>query len=410
MTPLFESNHQVASVPTAVSQRTLFLEHLAQTSDAPLMLEIREAEGIYLRSKDGKRYVDLISGIGVSNIGHRHPAVLKAIRRQLKRYLHIMVYGEYIQAPQVNLARRLVSTLPATLNNVYLVNSGSEAIEGALKLAKRYSGRTEIISYHNAYHGSTHGALSVGGGEHFKNAYRPLLPDIRQIRFNEIEDLVNITEKTACVLIETVQGEAGIRIPSKEYLQTLRQKCTETRTLLILDEIQAGFGRTGKFWAFEHFDIIPDILVCAKGMGGGMPIGAFIASKEIMSVLMDNPVLGHITTFGGHPVSCVAASATIRVILKNKLHERVAAKERLFREMLIHPKIKEVRSLGLMMAVQFEDFNEVKTIIDKAISYGVITDWFLYCDNALRIAPPLTISKNQIQEVCGILLKAMSKG
>lgn len=410
MTPLFESNHQVASVPTAVSQRTLFLEHLAQTSDAPLMLEIREAEGIYLRSKDGKRYVDLISGIGVSNIGHRHPAVLKAIRRQLKRYLHIMVYGEYIQAPQVNLARRLVSTLPATLNNVYLVNSGSEAIEGALKLAKRYSGRTEIISYHNAYHGSTHGALSVGGGEHFKNAYRPLLPDIRQIRFNEIEDLVNITEKTACVLIETVQGEAGIRIPSKEYLQALRQKCTETRTLLILDEIQAGFGRTGKFWAFEHFDIIPDILVCAKGMGGGMPIGAFIASKEIMSVLMDNPVLGHITTFGGHPVSCVAASATIRVILKNKLHERVAAKERLFREMLIHPKIKEVRSLGLMMAVQFEDFNEVKTIIDKAISYGVITDWFLYCDNALRIAPPLTISKNQIQEVCGILLKAMSKG
>ncbi len=410
MNSLLESNHQIAAAPTAVSQRTLFLEHLAQTTDSPLMLEIREAEGIYLQSKDGKRYVDLISGIGVSNIGHRHPAVLKAIRRQLKRYLHIMVYGEYIQAPQVNLARRLVSTLPATLNNVYLVNSGSEAIEGALKLAKRYTGRTEIISYHDAYHGSTHGALSVGGGEHFKNAYRPLLPDIRQIRFNEIEDLVNITERTACVLIETVQGEAGIRIPSKEYLQALRQKCTETGTLLILDEIQAGFGRTGKFWAFEHFDIIPDILVCAKGMGGGMPIGAFIASKEIMSALMENPILGHITTFGGHPVSCVAASATIRVILKNKLHEKVAAKEHLFREMLIHPKIKEVRSLGLMMAVQFENFIEVKTIIDRAISYGVITDWFLYCDNALRIAPPLTINKNQIQEVCGILLKAMSKG
>jgi acetylornithine/succinyldiaminopimelate/putrescine aminotransferase len=410
MTTLIESNHEMIATPAAISQRTLFLEHLAQTSEAPLMLEIREAEGIYLQSKDGKRYADLISGIGVSNIGHRHPAVLKAIRRQLKRYLHVMVYGEYIQAPQVNLARRLVGTLPATLNNVYLVNSGSEAIEGALKLAKRYTERTEIISCYDAYHGSTHGALSVGGGEHFKNAYRPLLPDIRQIRFNEIADLVNITERTACVLVETVQGEAGIRIPSKEYLQALRQKCTETGTLLILDEIQAGFGRTGKFWAFEHFDIVPDILVCAKGMGGGMPIGAFISSKEIMSVLMDNPVLGHITTFGGHPVSCVAASATIRVILKNKLHEKVAAKERLFREMLIHPRIKEVRSLGLMMAVQFESFIEVKTIIDKAISYGVITDWFLYCDNALRIAPPLTINKNQIQEVCGILLKAMSKG
>lgn len=410
MTPLFDNNKPIVSTPTAISQRTLFLEHLAQTSDAPLMLEIKSAEGIYLQSKDGKRYVDLISGIGVSNVGHRHPAVLKAIRQQLKRYLHVMVYGEYIQTPQVNLARRLVSTLPETLNNVYLVNSGSEAIEGALKLAKRYTGRTEIISYHDAYHGSTHGALSVGGGEHFKNAYRPLLPDIRQIRFNEMADLEHISSRTACVLIETVQGEAGVRIPTKAYLQALRNKCTETGTLLILDEIQAGFGRTGKFWAFEHFNVVPDILVCAKGMGGGMPIGAFISSQQMMATLMENPVLGHITTFGGHPVSCAASSATIRVILKNKLHEKVAAKEKLFRELLIHPRIKEVRSLGLMMAVQFENFTEVKTIIDKAISYGVITDWFLYCDNALRIAPPLTISKNQIQEVCGILLKAMSKG
>lgn len=410
MTPLFDNNKQITSTSAAISQRTLFLKHLAQTSDAPLMLEIKSAEGIYLQSKDGKKYVDLISGIGVSNVGHRHPAVLKAIRQQLKRYLHVMVYGEYIQTPQVNLASRLVSTLPETLNNVYLVNSGSEAIEGALKLAKRYTGRTEIISYHNAYHGSTHGALSVGGGEHFKNAYRPLLPDIRQIRFNEMADLEHISSKTACVLMETVQGEAGVRIPTKAYLQALRKKCTDTGTLLILDEIQAGFGRTGKFWAFEHFDIIPDVVVCAKGMGGGMPIGAFISSQQIMSVFMENPVLGHITTFGGHPVSCAASSATIRVILKNKLHEKVAAKEQLFKETLIHPRIKEIRSLGLMMAVQFENFAEVKTIIDRAISYGVITDWFLYCDSALRIAPPLTISKNQIQEVCGILLKAMSKG
>jgi acetylornithine/succinyldiaminopimelate/putrescine aminotransferase len=394
----------------SISQRSLFLEYLAQTSDSPLMLEIKSAEGIYLHGQNGVKYVDLISGIGVSSVGHRHPYVIKAIRRQLKRYLHVMVYGEYIQSPQVNLARQLASTLPPDLDNVYLVNSGSEAIEGALKLAKRYTGRTEIIACHDAYHGSTHGALSVSGSEQFKNAYRPLLPDIRQIRFNETSDLDQITDKTACVLIETIQGEAGVRIPTKSYLQVLRKQCTKTGALLILDEIQAGFGRTGKFWAFEHFDVVPDILVCAKGMGGGMPIGAFISSKERMAVFKNNPVLGHITTFGGHPISCVASMATMRIILKNKLHERVAEKERLFREMLVHPRIKEVRSMGLMMAVQFESFKEVKLVIDRAISYGVITDWFLYCDNALRIAPPLTINKNQIREVCGILLKAMSKG
>ncbi len=394
---------------TSISQRSLFLDYLAQTSEAPLMLEIKSAEGIYLKGKDGKKYIDLISGIGVSNVGHRHPYVLRAIRKQLKNYLHVMVYGEYVQSPQVNLAKRLVATLPAGLDNVYLVNSGAEAIEGALKLAKRYTGRTEMISCYNSYHGSTHGALSMNGSEYFKNAYRPLLPDIKHIRFNEITDLENITEKTACVLIETVQGEAGVRVPTKEYLQKLRQKCTETGALLILDEIQAGFGRTGKFWAFEHFGIVPDILVCAKGMGGGMPIGAFISSKKIMFVLTHHPVLGHITTFGGHPVSCAASLATIRIILRQKLHEKVAEKEQLFREMLIHPRIKEIRSLGLMMALQFENFAEVKSIIDKAISYGVITDWFLYCDSALRIAPPLTINKSQIRDVCGILLKAMSR-
>ncbi len=394
---------------TSISQRSLFLDYLAQTSEAPLMLEIKSAEGIYLKGKDGKKYIDLISGIGVSNVGHRHPHVLRAIRKQLKNYLHVMVYGEYVQSPQINLAKRLVATLPAGLDNVYLVNSGAEAIEGALKLAKRYTGRTEMISCYNSYHGSTHGALSMNGSEYFKNAYRPLLPDIKHIQFNEISDLENITEKTACVLIETVQGEAGVRVPTKEYLQKLRQKCTETGALLILDEIQAGFGRTGKFWAFEHFGIVPDILVCAKGMGGGMPIGAFISSKKIMSVLTHNPVLGHITTFGGHPVSCAASLATIHIILRQKLHEKVAEKEQLFREMLIHPRIKEMRSLGLMMALQFENFTEVKSIIDKAISYGVITDWFLYCDSALRIAPPLTINKSQICDVCGILLKAMSK-
>jgi acetylornithine/succinyldiaminopimelate/putrescine aminotransferase len=394
---------------SSISQRSLFLKHLAQTSESPLMLEIKSAEGIYLKDKEGKRYIDLISGIGVSNVGHRHPYVIKAIRRQLRRYLHVMVYGEYVQSPQVNLAYRITTTLPKHLDNVYLVNSGAEAIEGALKLAKRYTGRTEIISCYKSYHGSTHGALSVNGSEDFKNAYRPLLPDVKHIHFNQISDLENITEKTACVLIETVQGEAGVRIPTKEYLQKLRQRCTETGTLLMLDEIQTGFGRTGKFWAFEHFDIAPDVVICAKGMGGGMPIGAFIASKEVMSVFTNNPILGHITTFGGHPVSCAAALATIRIIQRQKLHDKVAEKERLFREMLIHPRIKEIRSLGLMMAIQFENFTEVKTIIDRAISYGVITDWFLYCDSALRIAPPLTIDKNQIRDVCGILLKAMSK-
>lgn len=410
MTTLLENENKSIIGIENISERSLFLEHLAQTSDAPMMLHIKSAEGIYLHGEDGRKYVDLISGIGVSNVGHRHPWVLKAIHRQLKRYLHVMVYGEYIQSPQVNLAKRLVATLPEPLDNVYLVNSGSEAVEGALKLAKRYTGRTEIISFANAYHGSTHGALSVGGGEQFKNAYRPLLPDIRQLRFNEIADLDNITNKTACVIIETVQGEAGVRVPTKTYMQALRKKCTETGALLILDEIQAGFGRTGKFWAFEHFEIIPDILVCAKGMGGGMPIGAFISSRKVMSVLMHNPVLGHISTFGGHPVSCAASLATIRVILKHKLHEKATEKERIFREMLVHPRIKEVRSLGLMMAVQFESFKEVKTVIDRAVSYGVVTDWFLYCDNALRIAPPLTINRNEIREVCGILLKAMSKG
>jgi acetylornithine/succinyldiaminopimelate/putrescine aminotransferase len=410
MTSLLQDIKQAPLSTESISQRSLFLEYLAQTSDSPMMLDIKSAEGIYLYGNDGKKYIDLISGIGVSGVGHRHPFVLKAIRRQLKRYMHVMVYGEYILSPQVRLAERLASTLPEFLNNVYFVNSGSEAIEGALKVAKRYTGRTEIVSCFNAYHGSTHGALSVGGGEQFKNAYRPLLPDIRQIKFNELSDLENITNKTACVLIETIQGEAGVRIPTKGYMQALRKRCTEVGALLILDEVQAGFGRTGRFWAFEHFDIVPDILVCAKGMGGGMPIGAFISSKSIMSVLMNHPILGHITTFGGHPVSCAASLATMSVILKQRLHKKVAEKEHLFREMLVHPRIKEVRSMGLMMAVQFENFKEVKSIIDKAISYGVITDWFLYCDNALRIAPPLTISRDQISEACGILLKAMSKG
>lgn len=392
-----------------ISTRQLFLNHLAQTTDFPLLLEIKEAEGIYLIDEQNRRYFDLISGIGVSNIGHRHPAVIKAIKKQLRKYLHLMVYGEYVQTPQTELARRLMLTLPPSLDNFYFVNSGSEAIEGAMKLAKRYTGRTGFISCLNAYHGSTQGSLSISGSEKFKTAYRPLLPDVRHIRFNEPADLAFITEETAAVVIETVQGEAGVRVADKAYMQELRRRCTETGTLLILDEIQSGFGRTGKFWAFEHFDIVPDILVSAKGMGGGMPIGAFIAPKHIMDVLKNNPILGHITTFGGHPVSCAAAYATVGVILRNKLHAKAQQKAELFKKLLIHPRIKSIRNAGLMMAVEFESFAVLKAVIDKAISYGVITDWFLYCDNAMRIAPPLTISKDEIREVCGIILKAINK-
>lgn len=392
-----------------ISNRQLFLDYVAQTSDSPLMLEIVSAEGIMLRGIDGQQYYDLISGIGVSNVGHRNPAILKAIRKQLKKYLHLMVYGEFVQAPQAKLAAKLVETLPAHLNNVYFVNSGSEAIEGAMKLAKRYTGRTEIIGYENAYHGSTHGALSIGGNEFFKNAYRPLLPDIRLIRFNETLDLEQITERTAAVFIETVQGEAGVRVPDAVYLQRLAARCKQQGALLVLDEIQAGFGRTGKFWAFEHFGIVPDVLVCAKGMGGGMPIGAFIASQEMMAVFKNNPFLGHISTFGGHPVSCAAALATLKVIRKEKLHEKAEAKAELFKKFLVHPKIKEIRTCGLMIAVEFESYEVLKPIIDKAIAYGVLTDWFLHCNDSMRIAPPLTISKNQIYDVCGILLKAINE-
>jgi putrescine aminotransferase len=392
-----------------LSQRHLFLNHLAQTSPTPLLLEIERAKGIYLYSPDGKKYIDLISGISVSNIGHCHPKVIDAVKQQVEKHMHLMVYGEMIQSPQVLLAEKLKSTLPVSLDNVYLVNSGSEAVEGALKLAKRYTGKTELISCINAYHGSTHGALSMMGNEYFKQSFRPLLPDVKHIRFNEKEDLDLISEKTAAVIIEPIQGEAGIRVPSTQYLQALRKRCTETNTLLILDEIQTGFGRTGTFWAFEQFNIVPDILITAKGMGGGMPIGAFISSKEIMSSLTHNPVLGHITTFGGHPVSCAASLATIQVLQEEKLIEQVKEKEALFIKLLKHPSIKSIRSAGLLIAVDFENYDTLKKIIDAAIQEGIITDWFLFCDHAMRIAPPLTITMQEIEEVCAQLLTLLRK-
>lgn len=390
-----------------MNNRQLFLSHLAQTTDFPLMIEVEKAEGIYLFGPNGEKYIDLISGIGVSNVGHRHPKVLKAIHTQLDKYLHLMVYGEYVQTPQTLLAKALTDTLPHHLDNVYLVNSGSEAIEGALKLAKRYTGRPNLISCVDAYHGSSAGSLSVGGNEIFKRAYRPLLPGITHIHYGSFSDLQKIDSNTAAVVIETIQGEAGIRVACTEYFKALRKRCDETGTLLILDEIQAGFGRTGKFWAFEHFDIIPDILVCAKGMGGGMPIGAFIANKEVMAVFKNNPLLGHITTFGGHPVSAAASLATIQILLEENLIDQVEAKATLFKSLLVHPKIKAIRNKGLMMAVEFESFEVLKPIIDRAIESGVITDWFLFCDDSMRIAPPLIITDAEIREACRIILEAI---
>lgn len=391
-----------------MNNRQLFLTNLAQTTDFPLLLEIERAEGIWLYGPKGEKYIDLISGIGVSNVGHRHPKVLEAIQQQLDKYLHLMVYGEYVQTPQTLLAEALCETLPTTLDNVYFVNSGSEAVEGALKLAKRYTNRREIISCINAYHGSSHGALSVGGNEQFKRAYRPLLPGVTNIVYGSFHQLETITPETAAVIIETVQGEAGIRVACTEYFNALRKRCDEVGALLIVDEIQAGFGRTGRFWAFEHFDFIPDIVVCAKGMGGGMPIGAFIAPQPIMAVLKNNPLLGHITTFGGHPVSAAASLATLQILQHENLIAQVEEKANLFRKLLVHPKIKGIRNKGLMMAVEFESFDVLKPIIDRAIQLGVITDWFLFCDDAMRIAPPLIISNEEIQISCQIILKAIA--
>ncbi|HTK21181.1 MAG TPA: aspartate aminotransferase family protein [Mucilaginibacter sp.] len=387
--------------------RQLFLANNAQTTDFPLLLEFERAEGIYMYDAVGKPYIDLISGIGVSSLGHSNPYVINAIKDQVDKYMHLMVYGEYVQTPQVRFAEKLVSVLPPQLDSVYFVNSGAEAVEGTLKLAKRYTGRSNIISCYNSYHGSTNGALSVMGNEEYKQAYRPLLPGVNFIRFNHVEDLELITEETACVIIETLQGEAGIRVPDKAYMQALRKRCTETGTLLILDEIQAAFGRTGKLFAFEHFDIVPDILLLAKALGGGMPVGAFISSNKIMGALKENPILGHITTFGGHPVCCAGGLAALEVLLNENLVEQVEAKEKLFRELLVHPAIKEVRGKGLMLAIEVESFDLNKKIIDRCIENGVVVDWFLHCSNSMRIAPPLIITHDEIKKACEIIIEAI---
>lgn len=392
---------------TAISQRQLFFQHLAQTSPSPLALEIKQAEGIYLFDADGKPYIDLISGIGVSILGHQNPKIVEAVCRQAQTYMHTLVYGEFILSPQVELAQHLTSLLPNTLDNVYFTNSGAEATEGALKLAKRFTHRSKIVSMQNSYHGSTHGALSLMSDNYFTKPFQPLLPQVEHIRFNEIEDFKAIDHSTACVIVETVRAEAGIELGSKAYFQALREHCTQTGTLLIADEIQAGCGRTGKMWAFEHYGFVPDILLLAKGFGGGMPLAAFIAPKHIMESLADNPVLGHITTFGGHPVSCAASLAALKQI-DQPLLDNVQRLSKLFVkqfENFEHPLT--IRHLGWMMAIDLYDNNKVFAAIKKALDLGLVTDWFLFNDKCLRVAPPLNITEKEVLIAADIIKKAI---
>ncbi len=391
-----------------LSNRQLFLLNTAQTSYSPRLIEIERAEGVYLYGPNGEKYIDLVSGFAVSNIGHRHPKVLEALSKQLAKYLHVTVYGEFVQAPQVQFATKLLSLLPDHLDTVYFTNSGTEATEGAMKIAKKYTGRREIIAAENAYHGSTQGALSLIGNPEFHRAYAPLLPEIKFIRYNTTEDISRITSTTAAVILEAVQGEAGIRVPDRDYMQAIRNRCDETGALLIFDEIQTGFGRTGELFAFTHYGIVPDILLLAKGMGGGMPIGAFVANKTVMEVIKDNPILGHITTFGGHPVSCAAALASLNVILDDGLTEDVERKAKLFRQYLKHPGIREIRGVGLMLCLQLDSFTQVEHISRYCAEHGVIVDWFLHCDTALRIAPPLTICDDEIRMACKVILDGIT--
>ena len=384
-----------------------FKHRLAQTSPTPFGIVVERAEGVFLFSPDGKCYFDMISGIAVTNIGHRHPKVVKAIKDQVDKHLHVMAYGEYIQSPSNQLATKLTSLLPPSLNCCYFVNSGTEANEAALKLAKRLNGRTQIVSCNKSYHGSTHGSLSVSGNEVKKNAFRPLLPDVRFIEFNKLKDLDAISEQTSCVIMETIQGDAGVRIPSRPYLQAVRKLCDETGALLILDEIQCGMGRTGKLFAFEHFGIVPDILTLAKAFGGGLPIGALVSSEKNMNHFTFDPILGHITTFGGNPVCCASALATLEVIEDENILGEVDAKGKLLETLLQHPKIKELRRIGLMFALDFDSEERVNRIVEHAKDNGVITYWFLSHPRSLRIAPPLTITEDEMRNACAVILKAI---
>ena len=390
-----------------MNTRALFLQHVGQTSPAPLALNIVKAEGCKMWDASGKEYLDLIAGISVCNVGHRHPKVVAAIKKQVDEYLHIMVYGELVENPQVHYAKLITDNLPKKLNSVFYTASGSEATEAAMKLAKRITRRSQIVSFKNSYHGSTQGALSVMGSEYWQQAFRPLLPGILQLRYNNFEDLESITEETACVIAETIQAEAGILKPQNGWLTALRKRCTEIGAMLVLDEIQCGFGRNGTLWAFEQFEVEPDILLLGKALGAGMPLGAIVSDKKNMDAFSTAPVLGHINTFGGHPVSCAAGLAALKVLLEDKIVEQVFNKEQLFLKYLQHPKINKINSAGLMMAVFFDDFETNKKIIDALIEAGVFTDWFLFADNAFRIVPPLNISDAEIKAACEIIINVL---
>lgn len=390
-----------------MNNRQLFLQHVAQTSPAPVGIDIAHAEGSYLYGTDGKKYIDLIGGISVCNIGHRHPAVVAAIKKQADAYLHIMVYGELVQSPQVQYASLLAKHLPKSLDCVYFTNSGTEATEGALKLAKRYTGRTDVLCCNNSYHGSTMGALSVMGDEYWRNAYRPLLPGVWHYNYNSDELINAVNEHTACVIIETIQAEAGLIEPNREWLLRLRNKCSAMGALLIFDEIQCGFGRTGSLWGFEHYNVVPDIVLLGKALGGGMPMGAFIASHGMMQSFTSNPVLGHITTFGGHPVCCAAGMAGMQALLDGDIIPSVNAKGELFKKLLVHPSIKAVRGKGLLIAVELESQQHVMSTLEKCMAAGVFSDWFLFAPQCIRIAPPLTLSEQEIEAACAVLLACL---
>jgi acetylornithine/succinyldiaminopimelate/putrescine aminotransferase len=388
--------------------RNLFLNHVAQTSPAPIGIEMVKADGIFLFDVKGKKYIDAISGFSVANIGHSNPEVIKAVQQQVEKYMHLIVYGEFIQQPQVSYAKLLTDHLPASLNCVYFTNSGAEATEGAMKLAKRVTNRSRIISFNKSYHGSTQGALSVMGDEYWRNAFRPLLPDIYHFDYGSEEALAAIDATTACIILETVQAEAGIVKPSKEWLRSIREKCDEYGVMLILDEIQSGFGRTGTLWAFEQFGIIPDILLLGKALGGGMPLGAFIADIKLMNVLTFDPVLGHITTFGGHPVSCAAGKSALEVLLKGNYIQEVAAKELFLQNNIKHAKIKAIRTAGLWMAIEFDSFETNHAVIQQCIGRGLISDWFLFAPNCMRIAPPLITNEDELHQICKIITESIN--
>jgi len=386
-----------------------FFKYQAQTTPFAAGFEVEKAEGSYIYGKDGNAYLDFVAGVSANTLGHSHPKVVNAIKEQAARYLHVMVYGEYAQEKPVALCQLLAEATPAPLEVTYLVNSGAEAIDGALKLAKRYTGREEIISMKNSYHGNTHGALSVSGNEVHKREFRPLLPMISFIEFNNEEEFSKITEKTACVIAETIQGAAGFLTPSQNYFKNLKKRCEEVGALLILDEIQPGFGRTGKLFSFEHYDMVPDILVMGKGMGGGVPVGAFMSSAEIMKSLQHSPKLGHITTFGGNPLIAAASYATLKEVLDSGLMNEVNEKEALFRELLVHPKIKKVNGRGLMLAVELESPDYTLKVAKRCMEKGLIVFWQLYRNEFMRISPPLTLTQNEIRKGCQIILQALDE-